>query len=360
MRILLASDHGGFKLKSYLIKYLKSLGIFEIEDFGPHELNPDDDYPDFILPLVKKLQTDTKNQKAVILCRNGVGVCVAANKFKGARASLVSQPEQAKTARTDDNANVLCLPADFIKEESSLELLNTWLGTEFSWETRHLRRLNKISHLGTGQPSDTIFPSIFEETLSEITSKIKLAQKYFEIIQVDFADGKLVDGKTYLDMYELGKIKTTAKLEMHLMLDNPLIALNNKINNVVKVCAQVEGQNIEDFIKKSKSLGYLVGLSLDANSKLTLLEKYLEQIDYVQFMTVRAGAKGRDFDKSVLKKIVEFKQLHPNMTVQVDGHVNTDTIKEVLLSGADFVAPNTALFDGNIESNLKNLIEAIN
>ncbi len=359
MRILLASDHGGFKLKSYIVKYLKTLGIFEIEDFGPQELNPNDDYPDFVLPLIKKLQTNTHNQKAIVICRNGVGVCIATNKFKGIRASLISEPEQAKTSKTDDNSNVLCLPADFIKEEQSLEILNTWLGTEFSWETRHLRRLNKISHLGSRQSSETIFPSIFEDSLSEINNKIKMSQKYFDVIQIDFADGKLVDGKTYLDMYELGNIKSTSKFEMHLMLDNPLIALNSKINNVIKVCAQAEGQHIEEFINKSRDLGYLVGLSLDIDSKISLLEKHLSRIDYIQFMSVKAGAKGRDFEKQVLKKIQDFKKLHSNIPVQVDGHINTDTIKELLLSGADFVAPNTALFEGNIEINLKNLVEAM-
>ncbi len=360
MKILFSSDHGGLKLKEYLINYLKTLGIFEIQDFGPTTHNPEDDYPDYVIPMIKQLQQDTKNQRAISICRNGVGVSITANKYRGIRAALIATPEQAKTSRTDDNSNVLCLPADFISNERSLEVLNTWLGTEFESQARHLRRLNKIDILGTGYPSTTIIPSIFEESLEKIKTNIKKAEKYFDLIQVDFADGKLVDGKTYLDMYEIGKIKTTSKVELHLMLENPLIALNSYIPNVTKICTQVEANNLNEFIKKSKEFGYLVGFSVDVETGFEAIESFISKIDYVQFMTVKAGGSGRDFDKKVLSKIKAFKLKHPKLPTQVDGHVNTDTIDVALQHGADYVAPNSALFTGDIEKNIINLLKKAN
>jgi len=360
MKILFSSDHGGLKLKEYLISYLKSLGIFEIQDFGPTTHNPIDDYPDFVIPMVKQLQLDTKNQRGVAICRNGVGVSMTANKYRGVRAALVATPEQAKTARTDDNSNVLCLPADFIDNNNALEILNTWLGTEFDSQTRHLRRLNKIDILGTGYSNTVIIPSIFEESLEKIKTNVKKAEKYFDLIQIDFADGNLVDGKTYLDMYEVGKIKTTSKVELHLMLENPLMALNNRIPNVTKICTQVEANNLNEFIKKSNEFGYLVGISIDVETDFEAVESFIKKIDYVQFMTVKAGGSGRDFEKKVLNKIMDFKLKHPEVPTQVDGHINTDTINIALQHGANYVAPNSALFIGDIEKNIINLLKKAN
>lgn len=140
MKIYIASDHAGFDLKNKLFEYLKSKN-YEIFDKGPAVFNADDDYPDYVNPVMKIMQ---KDDKSILVCKNGVGVCIAANKFPGIRATLSFNTLHAKSARTDDDANVLCLGSDYIDLNYAKEIVDVWLETKFSEEERHVRRLNKI------------------------------------------------------------------------------------------------------------------------------------------------------------------------------------------------------------------------
>ncbi len=139
-KILIASDHGGYKLKQKLIPFLEKKG-YVVKDFGPHEYNPEDDYPDFILPLAKKI---TKTNLGIIICRNGQGVSIAANKIKGVRAATGFSEKMIRSARKDDNANIVSLPADYITETQAKRIITLFLKTPFSNAPRHKRRLGKI------------------------------------------------------------------------------------------------------------------------------------------------------------------------------------------------------------------------
>ena len=140
--IYLASDHGGFKLKEAIEKHLREKGE-DVVDLGPEKLDPTDDFPDFVIPLAKKVAEDPKNL-GVALCRNGVGVEVAANKIDGVRAALSWDPKHAASSRRDDNSNVLALPADYLDEKKAIEVLEAWLSTPYAKEPRFERRLKKI------------------------------------------------------------------------------------------------------------------------------------------------------------------------------------------------------------------------
>ncbi len=140
--IYLTADHGGYNLKNSLTAYLKENG-YEVSDEGPFELKKDDDYPDYVFPVIKKLQLEPKD-KAIVICRNGVGVSMYANRFDGIRAALSWKKEQAASSRNDDNSNVLALPSDYISEKEAYEIAETWLNTDFSEEERHKRRLQKV------------------------------------------------------------------------------------------------------------------------------------------------------------------------------------------------------------------------
>ena len=144
--IYLASDHGGFDLKNLIAKYLASQKIL-VEDVGAFEKVIGDDFADYVLPAVEKIQTDLKNAKGIFVCRNGVGVCIMANKFRGIRAGLSWNPKHAASLRNDDDTNVLTLPADYIDEQKALEIVLTWLKTPFNADARFLRRLKKISEI---------------------------------------------------------------------------------------------------------------------------------------------------------------------------------------------------------------------
>lgn len=139
--IFVSSDHGGFALKNKIISHLEYQGI-SCKDLGPYELKPDDDYPDFVKPLVDKVLAKPEN-KGILLCRNGVGMCMLANKFKGIRATLSWNTKHAASSRNDDNTNVLCIPVDYIFEEEAINTVDTWLNTPFSKEFRFTRRLRK-------------------------------------------------------------------------------------------------------------------------------------------------------------------------------------------------------------------------
>jgi len=143
--LYIASDHGGFHLKNYLIKFLAEKGI-EITDMGAQAFDENDDYPDFVIPVVRKLQ-ENPNDRAILICRNGVGVSVAANRFKGIRTGLSWNSVHAASSRADDDTNVLALGADYINAIDAEEIVLSWLNTSFSGSERHKRRLEKIEAL---------------------------------------------------------------------------------------------------------------------------------------------------------------------------------------------------------------------
>lgn len=147
MRVYVASDHGGFKLKEELKKHLQERGD-EVVDVGNTKLDPNDDYPDFILPLAEKValrQAQGKPAFGIVLGRSGNGEAIAANKVKGIRAALCLNEIMAQKAREHNDANVLSLGADYIDLETAKKVVETFLGTPFSEAARHKRRLDKIS-----------------------------------------------------------------------------------------------------------------------------------------------------------------------------------------------------------------------
>jgi ribose 5-phosphate isomerase B len=140
--IFIASDHGGFDYKNKVVNFLKDNG-YEVEDLGPNELNPQDDYPDFAIPLAQKVGESDDN-KGILLCRNGVGMCLAANNVKGIRCGISWNASHAISSRKDDHTNVLALPADYIHERELLETVEAWVNTSYSEDERHNRRLDKV------------------------------------------------------------------------------------------------------------------------------------------------------------------------------------------------------------------------
>ena len=144
--IYIASDHGGFKLKSQLTKFLAK-NKHGFKDLGPKKFKDGDDYPDYAVPVAKKVSSKPNSDVGILICRSGQGVAIVANKFKKVRAALVWNTKEAKMSRTDDMTNVLCLPADYVSTKMAEQIVKTWLATPYSKNPRHLRRVNKISKL---------------------------------------------------------------------------------------------------------------------------------------------------------------------------------------------------------------------
>lgn len=138
--VLIASDHGGVKLKGYLIKKLARLGI-PAKDLGAFT-EDSVDYPDYGLKLAGRVGRG-KNLRGILICKSGIGMSVTANKVKGVRAALCLNETMARLAREHTNANVLVLGAQFVPARTAGDILQTWLTTPFAGG-RHNRRLKKI------------------------------------------------------------------------------------------------------------------------------------------------------------------------------------------------------------------------
>lgn len=139
--LFIASDHGGYQLKKRLVRFLENELNIKVKDLGPTEFVDGDDYPDYVFPLTAKVLE--KNARGILICKNGIGVCVAANKVAGIRAGIGYNTAVAETMMKDDNTNVLCLAAVTLSEEYAMAIVKHWLNTEFSNEERHKRRLAK-------------------------------------------------------------------------------------------------------------------------------------------------------------------------------------------------------------------------
>ena len=139
-RIPIASDHAGYEMKGRLAVALKEMG-FEVEDIGTHSPSSTD-YPDYAHPLAEKVERG-EVKRGVLLCGTGLGMSYAANRHHGVRAAVAWTPEIAALARKHNDANVLVLPARFVSEEDGLQILKTWLETEYEGG-RHQKRVDKI------------------------------------------------------------------------------------------------------------------------------------------------------------------------------------------------------------------------
>ena len=147
MVIGIAADHGGFELKQQLAILLREAG-HHVVDFGDHSLQPNDDYPDFAIPLARAI-ADGRMDRGVAICGSGVGVCVAANKVPGVRACLIHESFSAHQGVEDDNLNLICLGGQVLDTADAWELVQIFLAARFSGAERHLRRLAKVAALET-------------------------------------------------------------------------------------------------------------------------------------------------------------------------------------------------------------------
>lgn len=145
MKIIIASDHGGFELKRNLIEWFKERDR-EIEDLGNHVFDPEDDYPDFADKLAKAISIGEAD-KGILICGSGVGACITANKSKGVRACVCHDTYSAHQGVEHDNMNVLCLGARIVGTELTKELISSFLNAKFIDEGRFRRRFDKLNQI---------------------------------------------------------------------------------------------------------------------------------------------------------------------------------------------------------------------
>jgi ribose 5-phosphate isomerase B len=152
MRVGIATDHGGFGLKEDLVTQLRAAG-HDVVDFGADKLSPDDDYPDFVVPLAEAVAAGTV-ERGVAVCGSGVGASICANKLPGIRAALIHDHFSAGQGVEDDHMNIICLGGRTVGPSVAWELVQTFLAAAYSQAPRHLRRLSKVALLEL-QPTRT-------------------------------------------------------------------------------------------------------------------------------------------------------------------------------------------------------------
>ena len=143
MKVYLGSDHNGFHLKEKIFAYLAKRDI-AIEDVSGKELDPNDDFPQFAqLAALKVIGDEDKDPRAILICGGGQGMAMAANRFRGIRASVIWDAEEARLTRNDNDSNVLCLPARVLEQQDDVvwqDIIDTWLHTSFASAARYKRR----------------------------------------------------------------------------------------------------------------------------------------------------------------------------------------------------------------------------
>ena len=141
--IAIGCDHGGYKLKEEIKKYLDELGL-EYMDFGAYS-DERTDFPIYAKKVAESIQNN-ECEKGILICRSGFGMCIVANKFKGIRCAACYSDETVKQAKEHSNINILALPADYTNTSEAVQRIRIWLGSEFLGE-RYAERLQMIEEI---------------------------------------------------------------------------------------------------------------------------------------------------------------------------------------------------------------------
>ena len=151
MKVAIGADHGGYTLKSDMVRVLERLG-HDVIDKGAHSFDAEDDFPDFAAPVAEAVQTGDA-ERGIILCGSGVGACIAANKFPGVRAGLCHDTYSAAQGVRHDDMNVLCLGARVVGVALAEDLVTSFMGASQESEPRFQRRLDKVAAIENEQMS---------------------------------------------------------------------------------------------------------------------------------------------------------------------------------------------------------------
>ncbi|MEK7537288.1 MAG: ribulose-phosphate 3-epimerase [Patescibacteria group bacterium] len=203
-----------------------------------------------------------------------------------------------------------------------------------------------------------IIPAILAKTEQEFVNMVRAIEPYTDLVHLDIADGEFVPNKTIDGYEELMRIETKLNFEIHLMINNPESVIGRWLKTkAVRYLIHPESvEDLETLINQIKGNGRELGLVLNPENDHSAIEPYLDRIDLVQFMTVDPGFYGSLFRPEVLEKIRNFHSRYPNKIIQVDGAINTETIKLVEEAGASRAAVGSHIFkSNNVEKAIREL-----
>ena len=204
-----------------------------------------------------------------------------------------------------------------------------------------------------------IIPAVIAKNQDELEDRIKRVADFFDIIQLDFMDGKFVPNNSIDFDFKLPKTK--CKFESHLMINNPQNWIENNALKVDTILVHYESINDSiEIINQVKDKNKKVGFVLNPETPISKIENYLDQLDQVLIMTVNPGFYGSPFLPEMIKKISDLRKIKPDLDIEVDGGIVPDTIGLVNRAGANmFVSGSYIVKSKNVEESIFNLKKVI-
>ncbi len=201
-----------------------------------------------------------------------------------------------------------------------------------------------------------IIPTILVKNFKEVEERIKAVEKYVSWVQLDIMDGIFVSNTTWHNPEDLKKIKTAIKLEVHLMVEKPEEVIEDWLKSVDRIIFHFESRisDLAGLIKKIHNRGKQVGLAINPETHLSVVEPFLQDLDSVLFMTVQPGQGGQEFKNWVLDKVRALRDMWPDGNIEIDGGMNSETAKRAIEAGANLVCAGSYIFKS------KNINKAIN
>lgn len=207
-----------------------------------------------------------------------------------------------------------------------------------------------------------IIPAILVKTREELLEKIMAIEPYAERVHLDIADGIFVPNMTILGLEEIETFDTDLKLEVHLMVSKPenhitrwLETLTDKF--IFHIEATSKAQEVIDAVKEADKM---VGVALNPTTPVSKIEPFIDQVDFVHFMTVEPGFYGSGFEESVVEKIKDFHYYYPDKPIEVDGGVTPETAPILVDAGASLLVVGSYIFESkDLVKSIEKLKEAI-
>src|SRR3989344_5086066 len=206
-----------------------------------------------------------------------------------------------------------------------------------------------------------VIPAILEKDFSEIEKKIRLVENLVEWVQIDVADGLLVPNDSKTDPSSFKNLKTKLNLEVHLMVKEPakLVAVYAD-SGFKRIYAHIEAEGIDDFMAEAYKKNIEVGLAIDGPTPYEKIAAYLDNIDAVLVMAIKAGFSGQPYMPATEDKIKRIKEAFFDLPICVDGAMTAENAAKVISAGASRINSNSYLFNApDIKKAIESIIESI-
>lgn len=194
-----------------------------------------------------------------------------------------------------------------------------------------------------------IIPTILVKSFEEAKKRIRKVENYVNWVQLDIMDGVFVNNKTWPytegKISDLRKLKTKARLEVHLMIEKPEQKIDDWLKVVDRIIVHCEAtENIKEIIEKVYNKGKQIGLAINLETSIEVVKPFLNDLDLILLMTVNPGWGGQEFKPEVLEKIKSLREIWPDSNIEVDGGINPETSKKTINAGANLICAGTYIF----------------